>query len=66
MPIQSMLGIKSENNDAAYEQKTEHSNFYHEVKRKIHSRLVEEANLSALDTLEPGEIRLEIENGVEY
>ena len=43
-----------------------HSNFYHEIKRKIHGRLVEEANLAALDSLEPSEIRNEIENVVDY
>lgn len=42
------------------------SNFFHEVKRKIHGRLVEEANLAALDTLEPDEIRSEIELVVEH
>ncbi|MCK4508249.1 MAG: CpaF family protein [Desulfuromonadales bacterium] len=60
-----MLGGRTEE-DSTYEPKTEHSNFYHEVKRKIHGRLVEEANLAALDTLEPSEIRAEIENVVEY
>jgi len=44
----------------------EQSNFFHEIKRKIHGRLVEEANLAALDTLEPDEIRGEIEHVVEY
>ena len=42
------------------------SNFFYEIKHKIHGRLVEEANLAALDTLEPDEIRSEIENVVEY
>lgn len=42
------------------------ANSYYEIKRKIHSRLVEEANLAALDTLTPVEIRREIENIVEY
>ncbi len=64
MAIKNMLGGRTE--DSTYEPKTEHSNFYHEVKRKIHGRLVEEANLAALDTLEPNEIRAEIENVVEY
>ncbi|NIP53363.1 MAG: CpaF family protein, partial [Phycisphaerae bacterium] len=32
--------------------------------RKIHSRLIEEANLAALDTLEQDEIRSEIDNVV--
>jgi len=64
MAIKDMLGGRAE--EATYESKTEHSNFYHEVKRKIHGRLVEEANLAALDTLAPDEIRAEIENVVEY
>jgi pilus assembly protein CpaF len=39
---------------------------FYDIKRKIHSRLVEEANLAALDTLDPAEIRREIENVVDY
>jgi pilus assembly protein CpaF len=35
----------------------ERDDFFYEVKQKIHSRLVEEANLAALDTMEVGEIR---------
>ncbi|TLM69277.1 MAG: CpaF family protein [Deltaproteobacteria bacterium] len=45
---------------------TEKANVFYEIKRKIHGRLVEEANLAALDTLEAPEIRSEIENVVEY
>ena len=66
MSIKSMLSKKEVIQDTTYQPKTEHSDFYHEIKRKIHGRLVEEANLAALDTLEPGEIRNEIENVVEY
>jgi pilus assembly protein CpaF len=44
----------------------EKSNVFYEIKRKIHGRLVEEANLAALNTLEPGEIRGEIENIIDY
>ena len=66
MAIQNMLGRKITEEKTIDAPQTEHSNFYHEVKRKIHGRLVEEANLAALDTLEPNEIRAEIENVVEY
>ena len=66
MGIKNMLGRKVTEENTIDEPQTEHSNFYHEVKRKIHGRLVEEANLAALDTLEPSEIRSEIENVVEY
>jgi pilus assembly protein CpaF len=66
MAIKNMLGRKITEEKTIDEPQTEHSNFYHEVKRKIHGRLVEEANLAALDTLEPNEIRAEIENVVEY
>jgi pilus assembly protein CpaF len=66
MAIKNMLGGRAEKEATTYEPKTEHSNLYHEVKRKIHARLVEEANLAALDTLAPDEIRTEIENVVEY
>lgn len=65
MAIKSMLGRAISGDSSNNEPETEHSNFYHEVKRKIHGRLVEEANLAALDTLEPDEIRTEIENVVE-
>lgn len=66
MAIKNMLGRKITEEKTIDAPQTEHSNFYHEVKRKIHGRLVEEANLAALDTLEPNEIRAEIENVVEY
>jgi pilus assembly protein CpaF len=49
-----------------YQPISEQSNFFHEIKRKIHGRLVEEANLAALDTLDPEVIRSEISNVVEY
>ena len=42
------------------------SNFFYDIKHKIHGRLVQEANLAALDTLDPSEIRSEIESVVEY
>lgn len=44
---------------------SEQSNSFHEIKRKIHGRLVKEANLAALDSLEPEEIRAEISGVVE-
>ena len=66
MGIKGMLGRQSTDEETTVVPETEHSNFYHEVKRKIHGRLVEEANLAALDTLDPSEIKDEIENVVEY
>jgi pilus assembly protein CpaF len=45
---------------------SERENFFYEVKQKIHSRLIEEANLSALDTLNASEIRPEIASLVDY
>ena len=42
------------------------SNTYYEIKSKIHARLVEEANLAALDSLEPTQIREEVQSAVEY
>jgi pilus assembly protein CpaF len=44
----------------------EKSNTFYEIKRKIHGRLIEEANLAALNTLETGEIRSEVENIIDY
>ena len=61
MGIKGMLGRQSTDEEKTVVSQTEHSNFYHEVKRKIHGRLVEEANLAALDTLDPSEIKAEIE-----
>jgi pilus assembly protein CpaF len=45
---------------------SERDNFYYEVKQKIHGRLVEEANLSALDSMEAAEIRPEISKLIDY
>jgi pilus assembly protein CpaF len=45
---------------------SERDNFFYEVKQKIHGRLVEEANLSALDRMEASEIRPEISKLIDY
>ena len=45
---------------------SERENFFYEVKQKIHSRLIEEANLSALDTLDAAEIKPEVASLVDY
>jgi pilus assembly protein CpaF len=42
-----------------------HDNLFYEVKQKVHTRLVEEANLSALDVLDISEIRPEVSRLVE-
>jgi pilus assembly protein CpaF len=60
-----MLDRRAEE-ETSYQSEIEHSSFYHDIKRKIHGRLVEEANLAALETLGPEEIRNEIEPVVEY
>ena len=41
-------------------------NFFYEVKQKFHTRLVEEANLSALDVLDAAEISAEISDWSKY
>ena len=41
MAIKNMLGRNTTENNTSDAPQTEHSNFYHEVKRKIHGRLVE-------------------------
>jgi pilus assembly protein CpaF len=41
-------------------------NFFYEVKHRIHNRLIGEANLSALDSLEAADIKAEITRMVEY
>jgi pilus assembly protein CpaF len=66
MSIKSMLNREVTKDETSFQTKTEHSNAYHEVKRKIHGRLVEEANLAALDTLSADEIKTEIEQVVDY
>lgn len=58
-PVESREG-------STFQSSQEKVNLFYEIKRKIHGRLVEEANLAALDSLEPGEIRQEIENVVDY
>jgi pilus assembly protein CpaF len=45
---------------------SERDNFFYEVKQKIHGRLVEEANLTALDSMEAAEIRPEISKLIDY
>jgi pilus assembly protein CpaF len=55
-----------ENNIDTVKNAPEKNNFFYELKRKIHGRLVDEANLAALNTLEPAEIRSEIENIIDY
>ncbi len=45
---------------------SERDNFYYEVKQKIHGRIVEEANLSALGSMEVEEIRPEISRLIDY
>jgi pilus assembly protein CpaF len=40
--------------------------FFYEIKHKIHNRFVEEANLSALDDMDPAEVKLEIGKMVDY
>lgn len=44
----------------------ERENFFYEVKQKIHNRLIEEANLTALDTMDATEIRPEVTKLVDY
>ncbi len=44
---------------------TAKDNVYYEVKQKVHTRLVQEANLSALDVLDAAEVRPEIARLVE-
>jgi len=58
--------VQERNSGGIDESAPEKSNVFYELKRKIHGRLVEEANLAALNTLEPAEIRSEIENIIDY
>jgi pilus assembly protein CpaF len=58
--------VQDNNQGGVAESAPEKSNVFYELKRKIHGRLVEEANLAALNTLEPAEIRSEIENIIHY
>ena len=58
--------VQESNPGDAAESAPEKSNVFYELKRKIHGRLVEEANLAALNTLDPAEIRSEIENIIDY
>jgi len=44
----------------------EKDTLYYQIKQRIHNRLVEEANLAALDSMEAGEIKEEVGRIVEY
>jgi pilus assembly protein CpaF len=57
---------KNEENADTYQPSAEKANLFYEIKRKIHGRLVEEANLAALDTLEASEIKQEIGSVVDH
>ena len=39
---------------------------FYEIKRRIHGRIIEEANLSIIDTIEPEVIREEVKRSVDY
>ena len=64
MAIKDMFTNKQDDLASGVDSKAGHSNVFHEIKRKIHSRLIEEANLAALDTLDTSEIREEIDQVV--
>jgi len=63
--IKDLLNQKNEDH-SANQPSADHTNFLYQIKHKIHSRLVQEANLAALDTLSADEIRSEIEKVVDY
>lgn len=62
MAIKDMFGNKQNEPSGSEQQQVAHSNSFHNIKRKIHSRLIEEANLAALDTLDANEIKSEIDH----
>lgn len=64
MAIKDMFNTKKIDSNSEVNLKSGHTDAFHDVKRKIHSRLIEEANLAALDTLDSDEIRAEIDNVV--
>ncbi|MDT8442401.1 MAG: CpaF family protein [Desulfuromonadales bacterium] len=65
MALKDMLN-NSRPAEATYQPATDKSNFFQEIKRKIHGRLVEDANLAVLDTLSADELRKEIADVVAY
>lgn len=68
MAIKDLLQGKSSKPEAgeAFQPNPEKADLFYEIKRKIHGRLVEEANLAALDSLDASDIRKEIESVVDY
>ena len=67
MAIKDLLQGKSKEIETeAFQASPEKENLFYEIKRKIHGRLVEEANLAALDSLDPSDIRQEIQSVVDY
>jgi pilus assembly protein CpaF len=65
VPLKDFLTTET-STSARAQAATERDNFFYEVKQKLHSRLVEEANLSALDRMEVSEIKPEISKLVDY
>ncbi|MDW7646416.1 MAG: CpaF family protein [Desulfuromonadales bacterium] len=67
MALSSLFGRNADPQPSPAElQAGARDNSFYQMKQKIHSRLVEEANLSALDTLDPAEVRDEVSEIVQY
>lgn len=65
MPLKDLL-VNEISVGAKAQAASERDNFFYEVKQKIHGRLVEEADLSALDKMNVAEIRPEISRLVDF
>ena len=68
MAIKDLLQSRSskETSGEAFQPNPEKADLFYEIKRKIHGRLVEEANLAALDSLDASEILQEIGAVVDF
>lgn len=66
MALRDILTQNKTNSDVVRAKPTTKDNYYYEIKHKLHTQLVEEANLSMLDQMDEADIRSEIAQILEH
>ncbi len=66
MALRDILSQNKTNSDVVRAKPTTKDNHYYEIKQKLHTQLVEEANLSMLDQMDEADIRSEIAQILEH
>ncbi|OQY25060.1 MAG: pilus assembly protein CpaF [Desulfobacteraceae bacterium 4572_35.2] len=66
MALRDILTQNKINSDVVRAKPTTKDNYYYEIKHKLHTQLVEEANLSMLDQMDEADIRSEIAQILEH